>query len=80
MTIEQITNWLAVSLCINYAILLVWWLAFWLAGDWMHRLHGRWFALSRPTFNAIHYAAMAYFKLTVLVFNATPLFALWLTT
>jgi hypothetical protein len=38
---------------INYGILLVWFLAFTLAHDWIHRLHSKWFRLSMDQFDAI---------------------------
>jgi len=57
---------------INYGILLVWFLAFAFAHDWMQALHGRWFTLRRESFDAIHYAGMAVFKVLILMFNFVP--------
>jgi len=59
-------------LIINYGILLVWFLVFLLAHDWLFRLHGRWFPLSRDTFNAIHYGGMAAYKIGIFLFNLSP--------
>ena len=61
---------------IDYGVLLVWFLAFALAHDWMHRLHGRWFRLSREQFDALHYAGMSIFKIGILLFNLVPLVVL----
>ena len=63
---------------INYGILLVWWLFFMLAHDWMHRVHGRWFHLSREQFDALHYAGMPIFKIGILLFNLVPYIALYI--
>jgi len=57
---------------INYGILLVWFLMFAFAHDWMYALHGRWFTLRREQFDAIHYAGMAGFKILILIFNLAP--------
>ena len=57
---------------IDYGVLLVWFLAFALGHDWMHRLHGRWFRLSREQFDALHYAGMSIFKIGILLFNLVP--------
>ena len=46
------------------------------AGDWVYRMHGRWFALSRDTFNVAIYAFLGGFKVMVLVFNVVPYVAL----
>jgi hypothetical protein len=39
-------------------------------------LRTRWFRLSVETFDAIHYASMAAYKLAILMLNLAPLFAL----
>lgn len=63
---------------LNYAVLLVWFAAFLFAHDGLYRLHGRWFTLSLPTFDAIHYASMAAFKLGILLLFLVPWVALTL--
>ena len=57
-------------------VLLVWFLFFILARDFMHRLHGRWFQLSRQQFDIIHYAGMGIFKLGIILLNLVPYVAL----
>jgi len=56
----------------NYAVLLVWFAAFTLAHDRLHRLHARWFSLSVERFDALHYAGMAIYKIGILLFNLAP--------
>ena len=65
--------WCAV---INYGVLVLWFLLFALAHDWVERLHGRWFRLPAGQFDTVHYAGMALFKLGVLLFNLVPFVAL----
>lgn len=65
---------------IHYAILLVWFAAIVLARRRIRTLHRRWFALSDQAFDAIHYAAMAAYKVGILLFCVVPALALWLAT
>jgi hypothetical protein len=46
------------------------------AGNFVRRVHGRWFELSRGQFDAIHYQGMMIFKLLVFLFNVVPLLSL----
>ena len=61
---------------IGYLVLLVCFLFFILAREFMHRLHGRWFQLSRQQFDIIHYAGMRIFKLGIILLNMVPYIAL----
>jgi hypothetical protein len=65
---------------INYAVLLVWFGAFVCAHGWMYRLHTRWFKFPVETFDALHYAGMAVYKIGILLFNVAPLIALCLSS
>jgi hypothetical protein len=76
MNLEIIRAVLAWCSVINIGILLVWFLFFTLAHDWIYRVHGRWFRMSREKFDAIHYSAMASFKCGFLLFNLVPYLAL----
>lgn len=76
MGIETLKQFLLWCLAINYAILLVWFLAFSLARTWVFELHGRWFRLDEERFDAIHYAGMALYKVGIFLFNLTPYVAL----
>ena len=46
MNSDFLSRFLLGSLAVNYGILLIWFLAFAFAKDWMRGLHGRWFHLS----------------------------------
>jgi uncharacterized protein DUF6868 len=65
--------WCAV---INYGILLVWFLFFMLAHDWMYQFHGRWFHLSVEQFDMLHYAGMSIYKIGIILLNLVPYIAL----
>ncbi len=77
MTIEFLRQFLIWSLIVNYAVLFIWFFVIVFAKSWMRNLHGRWFSLSETTFDTVHYAAMAVYKVGILLFNLTPLVALW---
>jgi hypothetical protein len=76
MTIETVRKTLLWCAIINYGILLVWFIAFVLAHDWMHTFHGRWFRLTIEQFDLVHYAGMAIFKIGILLLNLVPFVAL----
>lgn len=72
------SRFLLSSLLINYIILMIWFLAFIFARNWMKQVHGKWFQLSDTTFDAIHYGGMAIYKIGILLLNVVPFFALYL--
>ncbi len=74
--IEKLSMALGWCTVINLAILLFWFLAFSRAHDMLYRMHGKWFKVSRETFDAIHYACMAFYKICIIVFNLVPLISL----
>jgi hypothetical protein len=76
MTVEIIRNFLAWCSVINVGVLIYWWLFFTLAHDFVYRIHGKWFKLSVEKFDAIHYAGMAFFKMSIILFNIVPYIAL----
>ena len=76
MTLQTVRAFLLWCSIINMGMLMLWFLMFSLAHDWIHRMHSKWFALSREKFDATHYLAMALFKTAVLMFNIVPYIAL----
>ena len=57
---------------LNYLILLLWFIAFSWAHEWMFKLHGRWFRLTEAQFDALHYGGMAAYKIGILLLNLVP--------
>ena len=80
MTLETVLSFLLSSVLINYAILLAWFVIFRFAHDWMFQLHGKWFRLTAESFDTIHYGAMAFFKVGILLLNLVPYVALSIVT
>ncbi len=61
---------------INAAVLVVFSLACIAAGNLVYRIHSKWFAMSRETFNVVIYSFIGLFKTVVIVFNVVPYVAL----
>jgi hypothetical protein len=80
MTASEMKEVLLWCVGINYGILLVWFGAFVCAHDWMYRMHTRWFKLSVETFDVIHYAGIAAYKIGIILLNLVPLIALCLAS
>mgnify|MGYP003592908518 FL=1 len=69
-------QFLLYSLIINYIILLIWFFTFIYAREFLRKLHGKYFNLSDQTFDAIHYAGMAIYKIAILLLNLIPFIAI----
>ncbi len=70
--IDMLRSFFGWAVLLNYAVLIVWFAVFTLAGDALYRLHGRWFRIPRETFDALHYGGMAVYKIGVLLFFLVP--------
>jgi hypothetical protein len=46
------------------------------AGDWVYRMHSKWFPIPRETFNVVVYSFIGLLKVFVLMFNLVPYLAL----
>ena len=75
MTLDLIHGALLWCSVINFGMLLVWYLFFKYAHDFVYRQHKE-FNLSVESFNVIHYTGMAFFKMLIIVFNIVPYIAL----
>ena len=76
MTVQIVRDALLWCGIINMAILLYWFLIFWLAHDLVYRLHSRWYRMPVERFDALHYAGMMGFKLAIFALNFVPCAAL----
>lgn len=72
MNLEVVRAFLGWSAVLNILFLSLWFLAFTLAHDWIFSLHRRWFRIPRETFDAIHYAGMAWYKVALWLFFLIP--------
>lgn len=76
MTVELVREVLGWCSVINIAMLIVWGLMFMMVHDLIYKFHSKWFKLSVEEFDSIHYKAIAFYKLSVFVFNIVPYIAL----
>ncbi|MDO9542140.1 MAG: hypothetical protein Q7J98_07440 [Kiritimatiellia bacterium] len=61
---------------INYGLLILMSLILISAGDWIHRLHSKWFPMPKETFNVVIYSFLGVYKIGVIIFNLVPFVAL----
>ena len=76
MTIETAKDVLLWCAIVNYAIVLVWFLAITCARERVYRLWGRWFRLTAEQFDALNFLSIAVYKIGVLLLNVVPYIAL----
>lgn len=76
MTLEEIRATLAWCSVINIGLLLWWFVFIAFAHDWVYKMHSRWFNIPVEKFDVIHYAGIAFFKISIFLFNLVPYFAL----
>jgi hypothetical protein len=76
MSIDVVRNALLWCTVTNYVLLMVWFLLCVLAHQWFYRLCARWFRLTEEQFDAINFAGIAFYKLSILLFNLVPYIAL----
>ncbi len=76
MTVELLKGTLAWSAVLNMGILLWWFLFMTLAGDWVFKMHSRFYKIRRDHFDTIHYAGMTFYKICIFTFFIVPYLAL----
>lgn len=76
MSLQEIRRFFLWCTITNYGVLLLWFLIFLVAHDWLKQLHGIWFNLTPDQFDALHYIGMAIFKIGIILFNLVPFIAL----
>ena len=57
-------------------LLMIWFIGFTFFGDCIYELHSKWFLMPRQTFNAIHYAGLAFTKILLILFFLLPYIAI----
>ncbi|MCF7838010.1 MAG: hypothetical protein K9N49_05210 [Candidatus Marinimicrobia bacterium] len=76
MNIEIIRAFFGWCTVINGAFLLLAFLAGALAGDWVYKLHSKWFPITREAFTLTMYCFIGGMKALFLVLNLVPYLAL----
>jgi len=76
MDIQMLTQFFMWCTILNFGLLIFSFLILAFAGDFVYRLHGKWFPMPRETFNVVLYSFIAIYKILVLVFCVVPWIAL----
>ena len=76
MDIDDIRAFFMWCTILNVALLVLSSLICVCAGDWVYRIHSKWFSISRETFNVVIYSFIALYKILVIVFILIPYIAL----
>lgn len=76
MTLSQLQSFLLLGAAINYAVLLLGFLTWALAGDALCRMHARWFELDRPQIHRMAYLLFGGYKFATWLFFIVPWLAL----
>ena len=72
MDIQMLTSFFMWCTILNMGLLVFSFLILAFAGDFVYRIHGKWFPMPRETFNVVLYSFIGMYKIIVLVFNAIP--------
>jgi hypothetical protein len=78
MTLTMLQSLLGWCALINFGVLMLWFVLYASAKEWLYRLHSRWFSVSKERYETVHLAAMAAYKLAIWMFNLAPFIALHL--
>ncbi|MCI5130690.1 MAG: hypothetical protein D3904_04040 [Candidatus Electrothrix sp. EH2] len=76
MNIETLIRFFMWCTILNVVLLAFSFFIFAFAGDFVYRMHSKWFSMPRETFNVIFYSFIGAYKLFVYVFNIVPWIAL----
>lgn len=76
MNIQMLTNFFMWCTVLNMGLLIFSSLILAFNGDFVYRLHSKWFPMPRETFNVALYAFLGMYKIIVFVFNVVPWAAL----
>jgi len=71
-TIEKIT---IRCFIIGMVFMLLWFVLYLAAGDWIFEVHSRWFDVSRHELAVIHYTGLMFTKICIFLFFLAPYIA-----
>jgi hypothetical protein len=72
MDIQLMTKFFMGCTIVNVSLLILSFLLWMFAADFIYKLHGRWFPMPRETFNMVFYCFLGFYKIIVYVFNIVP--------
>ena len=72
MDIATLTRFFMWCTILNIGLLMLSFLILAFNGDFVYKLHNKWFPMPRETFNMIIYSFLGIFKIIVFAFNVVP--------
>lgn len=72
MDIEMLTKFFMWCTILNMGLLMFSFLILAFIGEFVYKMHSKWFPMPRETFNVVLYSFIGMYKITVIVFNAVP--------
>jgi len=70
--IEKIEKIKICCFLLGMVFILIWFLMYVFAGDWIYSVHSRWFDLTKQQFAMLHYAGMMAAKIWIFLFFLLP--------
>ncbi len=74
--IHTIGSFLMWCTILNTGLLVFSFLMLAYAGDFVRRMHGKWFPMSRERFNGVIYSFIGFYKILLITFNLVPWIAI----
>ena len=76
MDIQTLISFFMWCSILNLGLLMLSFIMLACAGDFVYRMHSKWFPMPRDRFNAVIYSFIGFYKIIVIVFNVVPWAAL----
>jgi hypothetical protein len=74
--LETLAKILIRSFFLGLAFLLLWFVSYLIAPDWIFQMNARWFNIGRRDFELINYFGMGFLKIIILLFFLIPYLAI----
>jgi hypothetical protein len=72
MDIEMLTAFFMWCSIVNIGLLVISFLLWMVASDWIYALQSKWFPMPRQTLNVVFYCLFGFYKIIVYMFNIVP--------
>jgi len=76
MDIQTLSSFFMWCTILNACLLVFSFLMLAYAGDFVYRMHGKWFPMPQERFNGVVYSFIGLYKILLIVFNLVPWIAL----
>jgi hypothetical protein len=74
--LQKLATILLRSFLFGLAFLLLWFLLYLIAPNWMFDMNARWFNIGKRDFDLINYFGMGFFKISIILFFLLPYLAI----